>query len=106
MAKLDWQHAIALGTLSYELGEAVWSLLPALARSSSGGVKRDRATGLKDFKWQLRQYNRETRNNSRVPLRRFGEVDEIAHLVAFMSSDAASFINGHTIVADGGQIIA
>jgi NAD(P)-dependent dehydrogenase (short-subunit alcohol dehydrogenase family) len=41
-----------------------------------------------------------------IPLRRFGEVDEIAHLVAFMSSDAANFINGHTIVADGGQIIA
>ncbi len=41
-----------------------------------------------------------------VPLRRFGEVNEIAHLVAFMSSDAANFINGHTIVADGGQIIA
>ncbi|MCZ6876095.1 MAG: glucose 1-dehydrogenase [bacterium] len=41
-----------------------------------------------------------------VPLRRFGEVDEIAHLVAFMSSDAANFINGHTMVADGGQIIA
>jgi 2-deoxy-D-gluconate 3-dehydrogenase len=41
-----------------------------------------------------------------IPLRRFGEVNEIAHLVAFMSSDAANFINGHTIVADGGQIIA
>ncbi len=41
-----------------------------------------------------------------IPLRRFGEVDEIAHLVAFMSTDAANFINGHTIVADGGQIIA
>ena len=41
-----------------------------------------------------------------IPLRRFGEADEIAHLVAFMSSDAANFINGHTIVADGGQTIA
>lgn len=41
-----------------------------------------------------------------IPLRRFGKVDEIAHLVAFMSSDAANFINGHTIVVDGGQIVA
>jgi NAD(P)-dependent dehydrogenase (short-subunit alcohol dehydrogenase family) len=41
-----------------------------------------------------------------IPLRRLGEVDDIARLVAFMSSDAANFINGHTIVVDGGQIIA
>ncbi len=41
-----------------------------------------------------------------VPLRRFGEVDEVGQLVAYLSSDAARFITGQTIVMDEGQIIA
>jgi NAD(P)-dependent dehydrogenase (short-subunit alcohol dehydrogenase family) len=41
-----------------------------------------------------------------IPLRRFGDVDEVGHLVAYLSSDAARFITGQTIVMDGGQIIA
>lgn len=39
-----------------------------------------------------------------IPLRRFGEVDEVGHVVAFLSSDAANFITGQTLVVDGGQI--
>ena len=72
MVKLDWQHAMDLGTLGYELGEAVWSLLPALALSSSHGAKRDRATGLAEFKRRLRKYYSEKRVDSRIPIRRFG----------------------------------
>jgi 3-oxoacyl-[acyl-carrier protein] reductase len=41
-----------------------------------------------------------------IPLRRFGDVEEVGHLVAYLSSDAARFITGQTIVMDGGQIIA
>ncbi len=35
---------------------------------------------------------------------RMGEPEEIASLVAFLASDEASFINGATIVADGGWL--
>lgn len=41
-----------------------------------------------------------------VPLRRFGEANEVAQWVAYLSSDAARFITGQTIAMDGGQIIA
>ncbi len=38
----------------------------------------------------------------RIPLRRFGEPDEIAHAVVFLASDWASYITGAVLPVDGG----
>jgi meso-butanediol dehydrogenase / (S,S)-butanediol dehydrogenase / diacetyl reductase len=38
------------------------------------------------------------------PLRRAGEADEIAAAVAFLASDEASFITGHSLLIDGGLV--
>lgn len=41
-----------------------------------------------------------------IPMGRGGTPEEVANSIAFLASDAASFINGATLVVDGGQIAA
>ncbi|MEE8041295.1 MAG: 3-oxoacyl-ACP reductase FabG [Pseudomonadales bacterium] len=42
----------------------------------------------------------------RVPLRRLGEVSEVAAVVSFLASDAAAYITGETIHVNGGLYMA
>ena len=37
-----------------------------------------------------------------VPMKRFGEAEEIGELVLFMCSDACSFMTGDTVMVNGG----
>ena len=39
------------------------------------------------------------------PMRRIGEPDEIGGAAVFLASKAASFVNGHTLVIDGGSTV-
>ena len=41
---------------------------------------------------------------SRTPLRRLGTPDEVANVVAFLASDAASYMTGEIVVVDGGRM--
>jgi 3-oxoacyl-[acyl-carrier protein] reductase len=41
---------------------------------------------------------------SKIPLNRYGKVEEVANAFAFLASDEASFITGTELVVDGGQI--
>jgi NAD(P)-dependent dehydrogenase (short-subunit alcohol dehydrogenase family) len=38
----------------------------------------------------------------RTPMKRFGQLDELAGATVFLASDAASFVTGHMLVVDGG----
>ena len=46
------------------------------------------------------------KRTSKIPLRRIGKPDDIANTVAFLSCDAASYINGQDLVVDGGFLKA
>jgi NAD(P)-dependent dehydrogenase (short-subunit alcohol dehydrogenase family) len=39
-----------------------------------------------------------------IPMRRPGEVDEVAYAILFLASDEASYITGSEIHVDGGAI--
>jgi NAD(P)-dependent dehydrogenase (short-subunit alcohol dehydrogenase family) len=41
---------------------------------------------------------------SRTPMKRLGEPGEIAEVVAFLLSDAASYLTGEIVYADGGRL--
>jgi NAD(P)-dependent dehydrogenase (short-subunit alcohol dehydrogenase family) len=49
-----------------------------------------------DLEEQMRQ---------RVPLRRFGEPEELANLAVFMLSDLSSYMNGAFFAYDGGEVL-
>lgn len=54
-------------------------------------------------------YKDEQQHAARVammPLRRIGHPNDIADAVAFLASDASSFVNGHDLVVDGGFLAA
>ena len=38
-----------------------------------------------------------------IPLKRFGQPEDIAHMVSFLASDKAQYITGQTFVIDGGM---
>ncbi|WP_068076256.1 SDR family oxidoreductase [Novosphingobium lentum] len=41
-----------------------------------------------------------------VPMRRFGQMDELTNLITFLLSDACDYLTGQTIAIDGGQHLA
>ena len=71
MVMLDWMHAADLGILGYELGEALWSLLPALVGMPAS--TKARHEGFKVLKARLKNYYKENPDkvHSKVPMKKF-----------------------------------
>lgn len=89
-------------TLALELGQfgiTVNNVLPGYtntARLQSLAESKAKSLGVTP-----EEINEAWKNNT--SLRRLGEPEEIASSVAFLASDAASYINGHDVAVDGGR---
>lgn len=89
-------------TLANELGPyniTVNNVMP-------GYTSTERLNELFSFKAQksnISQNTLEQKIKEEIPLRRFGAPEEIAAMVAFLSSPAASYVNGTNIAVDGGR---
>jgi len=44
------------------------------------------------------------RRVARIPMGRYGDVDEVAKAALFLASDDASYVTGHTLAVDGGYL--
>lgn len=47
----------------------------------------------------------EEQMKQRIPVRRFGEPEELANLAVFMLSDVSSYMNGELVTLDGGEVL-
>lgn len=54
--------------------------------------------------WEENPEIAEWYSRERIPMRRLGLPEEVAACVAFLASDDASYVTGHSLVVDGGQL--
>ena len=74
---------------------------------AEGAGRRHRSRPREDrLRADARRQLRRQRSPARLPTRRLGEPEDIAHLATFLASDLASWITGETYVIDGGAGVA
>ena len=89
-------------TLANEIGQfniTVNSILPGLTQTQRLDelVKHSASVAKKD------QDLVESQLKDSIPMKRFGTPEEIANVIAFLASPAASYVNGTNIAVDGGR---
>ena len=89
-------------TLANEIGQyniTVNNILPGLTQTKrlDDLVKHTAASAKKD------QQLVEAQLKESIPMKRFGKPEEIANMIAFLASPAASYVNGTNIAVDGGR---
>lgn len=94
------------GQTNYSASKAgVIGFTKALAREVAGQNIRVNAVAPGFISTEMTKdinINRKEKIINKIPMRRFGTTTEVAELVAFLSSDKATYITGHTICVDGG----
>jgi len=75
----------------------------ALALSPYG--IRANAVGVGAIKGEIERDGEQRRLREATPLKRIGDPEEVADVIFFLASDAASFITGQCLYVDGGRLV-
>jgi 3-oxoacyl-[acyl-carrier protein] reductase len=90
-------------TLSVEL--APYNIL--VNTVAPGRIATDRVAHLDEMnaeKQGITKEEMEEKSKQSIPLKRYGEPEEFAKVVAFLVSDASTYITGSTLLVDGGMV--
>jgi 3-oxoacyl-[acyl-carrier protein] reductase len=96
-ATAAWAKTLSLEVAKY--GITVNNVLPGYTKTQ----RLDSMITTNAGKQNISKEELETRMKQQIPVGRFGEVEEIAAVAAFLASPSASFINGASIPVDGGN---
>jgi len=99
---IRWAVASWSKTMANELGQfniTVNNILPGFTKTQR--IESMIATNAAKLKVEKEEIQKEMEKD--IPMGRFAEPEEIAAVTAFIASPAASYVNGASIVVDGGK---
>ena len=80
-------------------------LTRAVALSLSPHGIRANAVGVGAIKGEIEEDVEQRRMRDATPLKRIGDPEEVADVIFFLASDAASYITGQCLYVDGGRLV-